>query len=290
MILSMTGYGRESVLVNGVIYNVELKALNAKSLDIRAKLPPNFTEREMSMRKLLTDEVIRGRIEFNISSGEDKGIDDFNINTNLLTRYFNQLKNHQEELGISNSDIFSAVMRIPSVTESLAEPISDEDYNKIEQGIKNAIKSLINFRIDEGKVLSEELLQRVNNITNNLELIQPLEEQRINKIKERIRKNFEEFIAIEKIDLNRFEQEILYYVEKIDISEEKLRLRQHCTYFIEQMKAADNPGRILGFIAQEMGREINTLGAKAQDSEIQQLIVVMKDELEKIKEQIANIL
>jgi uncharacterized protein (TIGR00255 family) len=290
MILSMTGYGRESVVINGVIYNVELKALNAKSSDIRAKLPPNFTEREMSLRKLITDEVIRGRIEFNISSGEDKGIDDFNINTNLLTRYFNQLKNHQEELGISNSDIFSAVMRIPSVTESLAEPISDEDFMKIEQGLKNAIKSLINFRIDEGKVLSEELLQRVNNITNNLDLIQPLEEQRINKIKERIRKNFEEFIAIEKIDLNRFEQEILYYVEKIDISEEKLRLRQHCTYFIEQMRAADNPGRILGFIAQEMGREINTLGAKAQDSEIQQLIVIMKDELEKIKEQIANIL
>lgn len=290
MILSMTGYGRESVLINGVSYNIELKTLNAKSTDIRTKIPSNFTEKEMAMRKLITDEIVRGRIELNISTGEDRGTDDFNINTKLMTRYFNQLKNHQEELGISNSDIFAAVMRIPSVTDSLSEPITEEDYQLIEKGLKAAIQTLNQFRIDEGKVLEEELASRVQNILTNLDLIVPLEAQRISKIKERIKKNFEEFIALEKIDLNRFEQEILYYVEKIDIAEEKLRLRQHCTYFIEQMGNAETPGRILAFISQEMGREINTLGAKAQHSEIQQHIVGMKDELEKIKEQLANII
>lgn len=290
MILSMTGYGRGSVVVNGVNYNIELKALNAKSTDIRAKMPSNFTEREMIMRKLISDEVVRGRIEFNISSGEDKSADDFNINTKLLVRFFDQLQLHQERLGITNSDIFAAVMRIPSVTESLSEPVADEDFILIEKCLREVIKSLTQFRIDEGKVLAEDLILRIHNIMKNLETIVPLEEARISKIRDRIKRNFDEFISIEKIDLNRFEQEILYYVEKIDISEEKTRLKQHCLYFIEQMNSSENPGRILGFISQEMGREINTLGAKAQDQEIQQLIVVMKDELEKIKEQLANIL
>ena len=168
--------------------------------------------------------------------------------------------------------------------------MADGDLQLIEKCLREVIKALTQFRIDERQVLAEELMMRIHSIMKYLEAVVPLEEARISKIRDRIKKNFDEFISNEKIDLNRFEQEILYYVEKIDISEEKTRLKQHCLYFLEQMKTSENPGRILGFISQEMGREINTLGAKAQDQEIQQIIVMMKDELEKIKEQLANIL
>jgi uncharacterized protein (TIGR00255 family) len=254
-------------------------------------MPASFAEREMQIRKLITDEIIRGRIEFNIFTGDDNAADDFNININLLKRFFEQLKNLQSNIKITDSDIFAAVMRIPSVTESIAEPISDEEYNEVEKTIKDAINALTKFRKDEGQMLSTELEERVLNIQDKLTSIQSFEEGRIIKFKERIRKNLDEFIQSERIDENRFEQEIIYYLEKIDITEEKVRLNQHCKYFVEQLKNQETQvGKILSFIGQEMGREINTLGSKAQDSDMQQIVVLMKDELEKIKEQVLNIL
>ena len=246
---------------------------------------------KLQIRKLITDEVVRGRIEFNIFTGDDNAADDFSINTHLLLRFFHQLKDLKSEISITDSDIFTAVMRIPSVTESIAEPVSDENFALVEQTIKEAITALTKFRIDEGKELAADLKSRVTGIQDRLIRIVDFEGSRIAKIKERIRKNLDEFIQSERIDENRFEQEIIYYLEKIDITEEKVRLSQHCNYFIEQLENKETQvGKILAFIAQEMGREINTLGAKAQDPDLQQLVVMMKDELEKIKEQLANIL
>jgi uncharacterized protein (TIGR00255 family) len=206
-------------------------------------------------------------------------------------RFYNQLKTLQKEINISDSDIFTAVMRIPSVTESIADPIDDDSYVLVEKTMKEAISHLTKFRMDEGRVLSLELKSRVTSIKEKLSSIQEFEEIRIQKIKDRIKKNLDEFIQSERIDVNRFEQEIIYYLEKMDITEEKVRLSQHCNYFTEQLENKDTQvGKILAFIGQEMGREINTLGAKAQEPDIQQLVVQMKDELEKIKEQLANIL
>lgn len=287
----MTGYGRSNIIIKGINYTVEIKTLNSKTTDIRCKMPASFAEREMHLRKIITDEIVRGRIEFNIFTGDDNASDDYNINTKLLMRFYNQLKSLQKDINITDSDIFTAVMRIPSVTESIADPIEDESYTQVEKTLTEAMAQLTKFRMDEGKVLSLELKSRVLSIKEKLSNIQEFEEIRIQKIKERIKKNLDEFIQTERIDVNRFEQEIIYYLEKMDITEEKVRLAQHCNYFMEQLENKDTQvGKILAFIAQEMGREINTLGAKAQEPDIQQLVVQMKDELEKIKEQLANIL
>ncbi len=291
MILSMTGYGRSQVLLGDVYFTVEIKALNSKTTDIRCKMPSNFADREMPIRKLLTDEIVRGRIEFNIYTGDEGTADDYTINTDLLQRYFHQLKALQGSMNISDADIFTAVMRIPSVTQTNTHVLSDEDFEKVENTILEAIAALNTFRKAEGTQLALDLRSRVTGIQEKVIAIAPLEENRIVKIKERMRKNLDDFIQSERIDENRFEQEIIYYLERIDITEEKVRLTQHCVYFLEQLDNNDTQvGKILAFIAQEMGREINTLGAKAQDPELQQVVVQMKDELEKIKEQLANII
>lgn len=291
MILSMTGYGRSQVLLGDVYFTVEIKALNSKTTDIRCKMPSNFADREMPIRKLITDEIVRGRIEFNIYTGDEGTADDYTINTDLLQRYFQQLKALQGSMNISDADIFTAVMRIPSVTQTNTHVLSDEDFEKVEKTILEAIAALNTFRQAEGTQLAADLRSRVTGIQEKVVAIAPLEENRIVKIKERMRKNLDDFIQSERIDENRFEQEIIYYLERIDITEEKVRLTQHCTYFLEQLDNQDTQvGKILSFIAQEMGREINTLGAKAQDPELQQVVVQMKDELEKIKEQLANII
>src|SRR5690606_22714905 len=202
-----------------------------------------------------------------------------------------ELKGLKEELEIENGDILSAVMRIPSVTSSGDQTVSDEEWEAIEKSLNNAIDAITVFRRDEGKVLADDFLNRVKSIRGAIPKLEVYEDARFEKIKERLRKHVQEFFISDKVDQNRFEQEILYYIERLDITEEKVRLAQHCDYFIEQMHNGDSQvGKILNFISQEMGREINTLGSKAQDSDMQQIVVVMKDELEKIKEQLANIL
>jgi uncharacterized protein (TIGR00255 family) len=291
MILSMTGYGRSTFILNEASYNVEIKTLNSKTSDIRCKLPPMFTEFEMQIRKLINDEVVRGRIEVNINLADGGGAEEVSINEKLFKAYFAQMKQISAGLNVADADIFTAVMRIPAITQSGGSDLSEEDYGKIEKAIKDAAANLQKFRMDEGKVLAHDLETRVNTIQNGIEAVVPLEEARIQKIKDRLQKNLDEFIQVERIDTNRFEQEIIYYLEKIDITEEKVRLNQHCNYFKEQLSNKETQvGRILSFIAQEMGREINTLGSKANDQEMQQIVVQMKDELEKIKEQLSNIL
>jgi uncharacterized protein (TIGR00255 family) len=291
MILSMTGYGRSTFVLNEASYHVEIKTLNSKTSDIRCKLPPMFTEFEMQIRKLINDEVVRGRIEVNINLADGGGAEEVSINEKLFKAYFGQMKQISAGLNVADADIFTAVMRIPAITQSGGSDLSEEDYIPIEKAIKEAATNLQKFRMDEGKVLAHDLETRVNSIQNGIEAVVPLEEARIQKIKDRLQKNLDEFIQVERIDTNRFEQEIIYYLEKIDITEEKVRLNQHCNYFKEQLSNKETQvGRILSFIAQEMGREINTLGSKANDQEMQQIVVQMKDELEKIKEQLSNIL
>jgi uncharacterized protein (TIGR00255 family) len=287
----MTGYGRSILQLNDAQYHIEIKTLNGKTTDIRCKMPNTFAESEMMIRKLIADEVVRGRIEFNILPGDGGSTDDVTINSTLFKNYFSQLKQLSSDLDVSDADIFTAVMRIPAVTQSGGAQLDEEDQLIIEQSIKNAANALMKFRQDEGKVLAEDLMQRVKSIQDKVQDVVQYEESRITRIKERMQKNLDEFIQSERIDTNRFEQEIIYYLEKIDITEEKVRLNQHCNYFLEQLTNNETQvGRILSFIAQEMGREINTLGSKANDQDMQQIVVQMKDELEKIKEQLSNIL
>jgi uncharacterized protein (TIGR00255 family) len=291
MILSMTGYGKSNFTLNDIVYTIEIKSLNSKTTDIRCKLPSKFTDKEMQFRKTLTDGIVRGRIDFNIITGDESNTEEVAINSALLLKYFNEIKKLQSHISITDSDIFTAVMRIPSITDGHNKSITDEDFENVHKAVEEAIHDLNKFRIDEGKHLATELAQRVGQIQEYLKGVEKFEETRIIKLKDRIKKNLEDFITSEKIDENRFEQEVIYYLEKIDITEEKVRLGQHCTYFLEQLHNADTQvGKILSFISQEMGREINTLGSKAQDSDMQQIVVQMKDTLEKIKEQLANIL
>lgn len=291
MILSMTGYGKGTARYNEKVYTAEIKSLNSKSTDIRCRFPSFLNDKEFAIRKLIQDTVVRGRIEVILSVEGSDLYSEYSINKDLFRKFYGELKGLSKELSIESGDILSAVMRIPSVTSSGDLTVSDEEWEAIEKSLMDAIEAITVFRKDEGLVLANDFLSRVKSIKAAIPKLEPYELARIEKIKERLRKHAQDFLISDKVDQNRFEQEILYYLERMDITEEKVRLSQHCDYFIEQMDNGDSQvGKILNFISQEMGREINTLGSKAQDSEMQQIVVVMKDELEKIKEQLANIL
>lgn len=291
MILSMTGFGRANMQYNNTTYTVEVRSLNSKSTDIRIKLPSGMSDKEVQIRKIVTDSAIRGRIELFLFTDSNEAIAAESLNKPLFKMYYNQLNALKEELKAGESDLIAAVMRIPNIVQESASQVSEEEWTEIEILILNALKEMRNYRIDEGKVLARDLGSRVNIIESFLPKITPFEQARILKQKDKLRKSLEEYQMSDKVDQNRFEQELIYYLEKIDITEEKIRLAQHCQYFKEQlMNDNEQVGKILAFISQEMGREINTLGSKAQDFDIQQIVVIMKDELEKVKEQLANIL
>lgn len=291
MILSMTGFGKANMQYNNTTYTVEVRSLNSKSTDIRIKLPSGMSDKEVQIRKIVTDSAVRGRIELFLSTDSNEAIAAESLNKPLFKMYYNQLNALKEELKAGESDLIAAVMRIPNVVQESASQVSEEEWAEIEILILNALKEMRNYRIAEGKELARDLGSRVNIIESFLPKITPFEQARILKQKDKLRKSLEEYQMSDKVDQNRFEQELIYYLEKIDITEEKIRLAQHCQYFKEQlMNDNEQVGKILAFISQEMGREINTLGSKAQDFDIQQIVVIMKDELEKVKEQLANIL
>jgi uncharacterized protein (TIGR00255 family) len=230
-------------------------------------------------------------VDLSIYQEGENGNAEFLFNAKLFKMYYAEIEKTTQDLGVKDADIFSAVMRIPAVISSGAEQVNDEEWNLVSEAISKATVELTQFRLKEGRVLALDLKQRVLTIKENILKIQLFEAARMERLRERLKRNMEEFLSSEKVDANRFEQEIMYYLERIDITEEKIRLDQHCDYFLDQM-IKDDPqvGKMLSFISQEMGREINTMGSKAQDSDIQQLVIIMKDELEKIKEQLANIL
>lgn len=291
MILSMTGFGHSKTEINGKIIRVEIKSLNARTTEIRCKLPNSYRDREMDLRKRVIDKLQRGKLDLTITLDGFSDEENAFINADAFRKYYRELNALRQELNITEGDILQSILRVPNVIGQNEELADDDEWTIVEKTVDEALVSINKFRIDEGLVLKQDLVERVKQIENHLKSIEPYEAVRLDRIKDKLKKNMEEFALKQNVDQNRYEQEILYYIEKLDINEEKVRLSQHCVYFIEELDHKDDQkGRKLSFIAQEIGREINTIGAKAQDSDIQQFVVMMKDELEKLKEQLANIL
>lgn len=290
MVLSMTGYGQATNQFKDKKIHVEIKSLNGKTSDIRCKVPGSYKEKEIRLRKNLLEKGFRGKFDFTLTIESDKGDDEYGLNKALFRKYYQELMELKNELAIDSGDIVQAILRIPNVVGAINEDVDEDEWEVVLKTTDEAIQALNNFRAEEGTAAERDLKDAAGRIYDLLNAVEPFEAGRIEKLKERFRKNLEDFQTDEKVDRNRFEQEIIYYLEKLDINEEKVRLAQHCKYFNEVLESGKPAiGKKLGFIAQEMGREINTLGAKANEKNIQQMVVSMKDALEKIKEQVANI-
>lgn len=289
MILSMTGYGKSKASYNDTHYNIEIKSLNGKTSDVRCRIPNDFKSKEIAIRQLVLDHAHRGKFDLLLESVDGEA--DFTINKKAFKQYYHDLTSLKSELNIDyQTDIVQSILRIPNVVWSKSTSVTDEEWDIINNAITEALDNLEAFRVQEGVVMYEDLQKRTNIIQSLLNDITPHEQSRIEALKNRFQRNLEDFMKSDQFDRNRYEQEIIYYLEKLDINEERVRLNQHCNYFLEVLQSDHvEVGKKLGFIAQEMGREINTLGAKAQDKNIQKIVVNMKDQLEKIKEQLANI-
>ncbi len=287
----MTGFGKATGEVNQKKITVEVKSLNSKQADISVRMPSYYKEKELTLRSLINKELQRGKIELNLYAellGESSNL---NLNEALFEKYYNEFNIAANSVNPNhNSDIVAIVSKLPDVMKSERSELDKDEWTGVLEIIKQALAEINNFRITEGKSLDDELKLRVNNISDLLKEVEKYEQERIETVKARIIANLKEVVEDKKIDQDRFEQELIYYIEKYDVTEEKIRLAQHCKYFIETMNSSISEGKKLGFICQEMGREINTLGSKANHSELQKIVVQMKDELEKIKEQILNIL
>ena len=290
MLQSMTGYGKASGTFENKKITVEIKSLNSKSLDLYVRLSSVYKEKEIELRKLVGEALDRGKVECFITV-ENSGDQKTNIiNKELAGRYYANLVDLSHHLEVKLDDPLSIILKMPDVFSSQTEEFNEEEWKAISKLVDEALVQHIEFRNEEGKGLYREFELRINNIKQNFEQVPQYESARIDSIKSRIENNLEEFVGGAKVDKNRFEQELIYYIEKIDIAEEKHRLAQHLDYFIDTMNQPTSQGRKLGFIGQEIGREINTLGSKSYHPEMQKLVVQMKDELEKIKEQILNTL
>ncbi len=288
----MTAYGRGSASSGILRVEVEVRSVNSKFLDLRLKYPNAYREREMDLRQMLAAGIERGKADVTIQlSGSDHAIEAPAIDAVLFRRYAREILALAGELGLAPGDTVMQILRIPQVVTLADVQLSEEEWQLTVEALEEALYQFNRFRSDEGQALARDLSTRLDNILALIEEVTPLENDRIHRTRHRIRQNLAEFLENEQVDENRFEQEILFYLEKMDITEEKVRLAQHCRYFLDEMAAdGKDKGRKLNFITQEIGREINTLGAKAYDSGIQQIVVLMKNELEKVKEQLANIL
>lgn len=286
----MTSYGRASQGLSTQNIAIEIKTLNSKFIDLRLKLPPGLQEYEMDIRKILQDKIIRGKIETTFTF-ENGGTESYGINEAAFRVYYQQLHQLALSLNIEQSDLLGTIIRLPDVVSTAEQTISAQDWKIVQKVLTDALDNLISHRLEEGNSIEKDMRSQVEFINEQLEAIIPFEKERIEKVRQRMSANLEDYLARENVDENRFEQEVLFYLEKMDITEEKVRLKQHCDYFIQELDNTSdlNKGRKLNFISQEMGREINTLGAKAYSSDIQKCVVLMKDALEKIKEQLANV-
>lgn len=291
MLLSMTGYGRASGHFGEKTISVEVRTLNSKITDLKLRFPADYKEKEIELRKMVIDHAERGKLDVVIEVQNADGAAAVSLNEPLFRGYFRELSRLAADLDLPKGDMLQAILRIPNVVASASGELDEEEWAVIADTVTRCLSQLRDFRRQEGRVLEADLRLRIANILLFLSEVSPVEQDRFTRMRERLRTNMEDIFGKEKLDSNRFEQEILYYLEKMDITEEKVRLEQHCKYFLEQLDTAKtSPGRTLNFISQEIGREINTLGAKAYDADIQKLVVHMKDELEKIKEQLANII
>jgi len=289
--VSMTGFGKAFCELKNKTVTIEVKSLNSKQLDIYTRLPNKYKDKDIDIRNLLSQRLKRGKIDFCINI-ENSGITgSAKINDQVVKDYYQQLTKIGDELKIKlDETILSTIMRFPDALITCQEEIDEEEWEKVTATIDNAITAMDTYRVQEGMALETDIIGRIGIIGKQLLSITPFEEDRVQKIRDKLLSSISELPDKEKIDSNRFEQELIYYLEKLDITEEKIRLKNHCDFFIETSKEETPAGKKLGFIAQEMGREINTIGSKANHSEIQKIVVQMKDELEKIKEQLNNIL
>jgi uncharacterized protein (TIGR00255 family) len=291
MIQSMTGFGRATCELPDKVVAIEIKTLNSKQLDLNLRLPSQFREKEMDLRNEVINRVKRGKIDitFNFEYKEERQA--IQINEENVIRYYRQLKALSDKLEIANTDtLLQAVLRLPDAVSSEKEQPDTAEWEKLFSAFSCALDELEKFRAQEGQGLAKDILSRIRLIEDLLSRIEPFESERERLIRAKLSTSLLDLTAAENIDKNRFEQEMIYYLEKLDISEEKTRLKHHCHYFGEVMNEPDQVGRKLGFVAQEIGREINTIGSKANHSGMQKIVVMMKDELEKVKEQLMNIL
>lgn len=286
--MSMTGYGKASSNFGSKKVTVEIRSLNSKSVDLNTRIPNGYKELDSVFRKAISDKLHRGKIDLSINLDEVSIENTTRVNKVLATSYYNDIKDFATSLGESTDDILSIVLRMPDVMSSEKEEMSDEEKGWISDLVNAAIEQLVDFRSKEGKELDTEFKHQIESIRTLLGQVHLYEEERITVIRERMKKALEDLDA-GSYDDNRFEQELIFYIEKLDVSEEKMRLSNHLDYFLETMNT-DQPGKKLGFISQEIGREINTLGSKSNHAEMQKLVIDMKDALEKIKEQVLNTL
>lgn len=287
----MTGFGRAVVETCGKNVTVELRTLNSKQLDLNTRIPLLFKNYENDIRSILSKELERAKADFTMTVENRSVSSTVTINKELAKSYYQTIK--EISVGLGNpveSDIFLHVMRMPDVVSTPQEEVSEELWDAVKSAILDACRQLNDFRISEGKVLEQDFVKRITLIRNMIDEVTPFEENRIVKIREKFENSLKELAPKVQYDPNRLEQEIFFYLEKLDVTEEKVRLRKHCDYFIETLNENQSNGKKLGFIVQECGREINTLGSKSNDFDIQQIVVRMKDELEKLKEQLANVL
>ena len=291
----MTGFGKAQLDFKQSIVNIEIRSLNSKYLDLNIKMPQVYREQELELKKYLTQKLVRGKIEVSIQS-DSFNSSRFTINTKKIKEYHQEILKLKKDLNLKNSswnfmrkssDILPSLLKLPEAVIKREEKASQDDWNEVFDGVKIAIDELIKYRNNEGKDLEKDISRRINHLSKLLEEIIPLSKERIEKIKTNLRQKLEQSEV--QFDANRFEQELIFYLEKQDITEEIVRLKSHLSYFLETIETSSPNGKKLGFICQEIGREINTIGSKSSNSVMQKLVVNMKDELEKIKEQLLNI-
>jgi uncharacterized protein (TIGR00255 family) len=291
MLKSMTGFGRAEQRVGDKTFLIDIKSLNGKQFELQLKMPAFLKPFEFNIRKVLSEGLIRGTIDCMINLKETGNARPVTINTDLAKAYYQPLKQLADELKLDTADLLGTIVKLPEVITPTSDTLTEDEWNQFEAALKNAIKALNDHRADEGKSLTRDLELRIDNILFHQQNIDELEPARKQKIREGITRLLEENVGKENYDGNRLEQELIYYIEKIDITEEQVRLKNHCAYF-KSVLMEDDPskGKKLSFILQEVGREINTTGSKAYDATIQKSVVLMKDELEKAKEQVLNVL
>ena len=298
MIQSMTGYGKAELNLKNANFTIEVKSLNSKQIDATVKMLSIYRAKEIGIRKLLSEKLQRGKIELSIWREKSASSSNYILNTEVIKGYHQQILQLKKDLGLKwnmwtmksfEADIIPTLLKMPDVMQKGEEKSDDNEWEEIAKGVNTAIDNLLQFRLDEGKKLEEDITSRINTLARLLTELTPFAKARIEKVKKSLADKLAE-IDTKNIDENRFEQELIYYLEKQDITEEQIRLDAHLNYFTETMNSASPNGKKLGFIAQEIGREINTIGSKSSDAEMQKLVVQMKDELEKIKEQLLNIL
>ena len=285
----MTGYGKAEATISGKKITIQIKSLNSKQADVNVKVPPLFKDQELTFRKEIAKQLQRGKIEMYLSYEASESEKGYQIDEVVFDRYFNQLNQLNRTYSLNNDSILSSILKMPEILKSTEESTIDDNAGLFNL-LKGALIEIEQFRIDEGATLEVDLTEHINKIETLLEEALKYEGERTETVRTRILANLEDAQQKDKIDMDRFEQEMIFYVEKYDISEEKVRLKAHCDYFKKTMNDGNGQGKKLGFISQEIGREINTLGSKANHAQMQKLVVEMKDQLEKIKEQVLNVL